>query len=110
MSTSLSVSAILLDVFECTLTEIKIVVYIVHGNDSLVCLFFKQLFNTAITRAREWLIVLGHPVTLCTVGSNSLCWMELIRKCHMLGTFEYPCAAKFEEFLGTRLVSRCMNY
>jgi len=65
-----------------------------------------QLFNTAITRAREWLVVVGEPITLCTVGSNRLCWLEFIRKCRKLGTFEYPNADDFETFLETKLITR----
>ena len=47
-------------------------------------LVLPQLFNTAVTRAREWLIVVGEPITLCTVGSNRLCWLEFIWRCHQL--------------------------
>lgn len=66
-----------------------------------------QLFNTAVTRAKEWLIVCGEPITLCTVGSNRLCWIELIKKClHQLGSFEYSNASQFERFLETKLVTR----
>ncbi len=67
---------------------------------------FPQLFNTAVTRAREWLIVVGEPITLCTVGSNRLCWLEFIRKCNQLGSFGYPNAQHFESFLETRLIAR----
>jgi len=69
-----------------------------------------QLFNTAITRAREWLIVVGEPITLCTVGSNRLCWLEFIQKCHKLGTFEYPNAHSFEAFLETKHITRFGNF
>ena len=65
-----------------------------------------QLFNTAITRAKEWLIVVGEPITLCSVGSNRLCWLEFIRKCQKLGTFVYPNADGFESFLETKLITR----
>lgn len=66
-----------------------------------------QLFNTAVTRAKEWLIVCGEPITLCTVGSNRLCWIELIKKClHQLCSFEYSNASQFERFLETKLVTR----
>jgi superfamily I DNA and/or RNA helicase len=66
-----------------------------------------KLFNTAVTRAKEWLVVCGEPVTLCTVGSNRLCWVELIKKCHRdLDSFEYPNAAQFEALLQTKLFTR----
>ena len=65
-----------------------------------------QLFNTAITRARQWLVVVGDPVTLCTVGYNSPYWMELIRKCIEQQTFKYHCPNQFERFLETRVVTR----
>ena len=68
--------------------------------------YIPQLFNTAVTRAREWLIVVGEPITLCTVGSNRLCWLEFIRRCYQLGTFEYPNADHFETFLETKLIAR----
>jgi len=65
-----------------------------------------QLLNTAITRAREWLIVVGEPITLCTVGSNRLCWLEFIWKCHQYHTFEYINADHFGTFLETKLIAR----
>lgn len=37
--------------------------------------------NTAITRAKEWLFVVGEPITLCTVGENSHCWLKFISIC-----------------------------
>ena len=76
---------------------------------SLTCAVyvFIQLFNTAVTRAKEWLIVCGEPVTLCTLGSNRLCWIELIKKCiHQLQSFEYPNPSQFEELLQTKLFTR----
>ena len=70
-------------------------------------LSLSQLFNTAVTRAKEWLVVCGEPVTLCTVGSNRLCWVELIKKClRDLDSFEYPNAARFEALLQTKLFTR----
>ena len=66
-----------------------------------------QLFNTAVTRAKEWLIVVGEPFTLCTVGENRLCWMEYIRCCQQLGSFDYTNADQFvEESLDYKIVAR----
>ena len=67
-----------------------------------------QLFNAAITRAREWLVVIGEPVTLCTVGSNRVCWMEFIKYCCQHGSFDYPLAdsTSFETNLENKLILR----
>ncbi|XP_011406766.2 PREDICTED: probable helicase with zinc finger domain [Amphimedon queenslandica] len=65
-----------------------------------------KLFNTAITRAREWLIIVGEPVTLCTVGYNAQCWLELIKKCIETNTFRYPRSELFLNFLETKKVAR----
>lgn len=65
-----------------------------------------QLFNTAITRAREWLIIVGDPITLCTVGYNAQCWLELIKKCIETNTFKYPRSELFLNFLETKKVAR----
>ena len=65
-----------------------------------------QLFNTALTRAKEWLVIVGDPITLCTVGYNSPCWLELIRKCIDIQTFRYHSADQFNRFLETRVITR----
>lgn len=60
-----------------------------------------------MTRAKEWLIVVGEPFTLCTVGENRLCWMEYIRCCQQLGSFDYTNADQFvEESLDHKIVAR----
>ena len=46
-----------------------------------------QLFTTVITRAEEWLVVVGDPLTLSSVGSNRGCWIEFIRRCRTLDGF-----------------------
>ena len=51
-------------------------------------------------------MVVGEPITLCTVGSNRLCWLEFIKKSKELGSFDYPNAEHFESFLETRLLAR----
>ena len=70
----------------------------------LSCFF--QLLNTTITRAREWLIIVGEPITLCTVGSNRLCWKKIIKKCLKLTTFKYPNAEFFFSSLDNKHVAR----
>ena len=65
------------------------------------------MFNTAVTRAKQWLVVVGEPFTLCTVGENRLCWMEFIRCCQQLGSFDYTNADQFiEESLDYKVVVR----
>lgn len=73
---------------------------------------FVQLLNTAITRAKEWLVVIGDPVTLCTVGSNRVCWWEFVKHCCQFGSFEYPLVdpATFEASLENKLILRCSSY
>ena len=77
---------------------------------SLLSVFIPQLFNTAITRAKQWLIIVGHPVTLCTVGSNRQCWLEIIKKCIQLESFEYTDPGKFEKYLDYKMMCRYSVY
>ena len=48
-----------------------------------------KLLNTAITRARYRLVVIGDPVTLCSVGECRVCWKTILGKCNSNGTFHY---------------------
>ena len=48
-----------------------------------------QLLNTAVTRARYYLAVVGDPNALCSVGENKVCWRLLLKKCNEHGTFRY---------------------
>ena len=70
------------------------------------CIHKPQLFNTAVTRAKQWLVVVGEPITLCTVGSNRLLWGEYIKNCQQDGVFEYQNAEKFESCLEDKIVVR----
>ena len=78
---------------------------------STTLLHYFQLLNTAITRAREWLIVIGEPVTLCTVGLNRVCWMEFIKYCCQCKSFEYPPvdSEQFENSLENKFVLRSVK-
>ena len=64
---------------------------------------------TAVTRAKKWLIVVGDPVTLCTMGSNRLCWLEYIRRCVRLKSFDYPHPEQFEDSLQYKMMARVLN-
>jgi hypothetical protein len=58
-----------------------------------------KLFNTAITRAKEWLVIIGDPITLCSVGYNSMCWTELIKQCIDMKTFSYNQQSNTHQFI-----------
>ncbi len=51
-------------------------------------------------------MIVGEPITLCTVGYNITCWIELIENCIQKKTFRYQCADMFMKFLETRVISR----
>ena len=48
-----------------------------------------KLLNTAITRARYRLVVIGDPVALCSMGECRVCWKSILSKCNSNGTFHY---------------------
>lgn len=48
-----------------------------------------KLLNTAITRARYRLVVIGDPVALCSMGECRVCWKSILSKCNGNGTFHY---------------------
>ena len=45
--------------------------------------------NTAITRARYRLVVIGDPLALCSLGECRVCWKTILGKCNSNGTFHY---------------------
>ena len=44
-----------------------------------------QLVNTALTRAKSWLAVVGDPVALCSVGSCGALWRTYLKHCQKAG-------------------------
>jgi len=40
-----------------------------------------QLVNTALTRAKSWLAVIGDPVALCSLGNCGTLWRAYLRHC-----------------------------
>ncbi|XP_057314544.1 uncharacterized protein LOC130655767 isoform X4 [Hydractinia symbiolongicarpus] len=56
-----------------------------------------KLLNTAITRARFQVIMVGDPIALCMFGQCVPCWKTILRVCNENLTFTY--ADTYEEFL-----------
>ncbi|XP_048588777.1 helicase with zinc finger domain 2-like isoform X4 [Nematostella vectensis] len=46
-----------------------------------------KLLNTAITRAKSLVAVVGDPVSLCTVGDCRRLWKDFIKRCNELRAF-----------------------
>jgi len=44
-----------------------------------------QLVNTALTRAKSWLAVIGDPVALCSVGNCGALWRTYLKHCQKVG-------------------------
>jgi len=44
-----------------------------------------QLVNTALTRARSWLAVIGDPVALCSIGNCGALWRTYLKHCQKAG-------------------------
>jgi hypothetical protein len=44
-----------------------------------------RLLNTALTRAKSWLGVVGDPVALCSIGDCSKIWIKYLKHCEKLG-------------------------
>ena len=49
----------------------------------------RKLMNTAITRARYRLVIIGDPLALCSLGDCQVCWRIILAKCNSHGTFHY---------------------
>jgi len=47
-----------------------------------------KLLNTAITRAKSWVGVVGDPVLLCSVGSCSPIWKTYLKRCFRLNSVQ----------------------
>ncbi|XP_033113852.1 helicase with zinc finger domain 2-like isoform X2 [Anneissia japonica] len=44
-----------------------------------------KLLNTAFTRAKSMVVVVGDPVALCSAGECCLFWIEYVKRCEDLG-------------------------
>ena len=50
----------------------------------------QKLLNTAMTRAKSWLGVVGDPVALCSVGECSRIWRTYVKHCAELASILPP--------------------
>ena len=50
----------------------------------------QKLLNTAMTRAKSWLGVIGDPVALCLVGECSRIWRTYLKHCGELDSILPP--------------------
>ncbi len=60
-----------------------------HEGKDLGFLSNPKLLNTAITRAKFCLVVIGDPKALCSVGDCRVCWKTILSLCSENGTFHY---------------------
>lgn len=60
-----------------------------HEGKDLGLLSNPKLLNTAITRAKFCLVVIGDPKALCSVGDCRVCWKTILSLCSENGTFHY---------------------
>jgi len=50
----------------------------------------QKLLNTAMTRAKSWLGVVGDPVALCAIGECHRIWRMYLKHCCELGSIQPP--------------------
>ena len=60
-----------------------------HEGKDLGFLSNPKLLNTAITRAKFCLVIIGDPKALCSVGDCRVCWKTILSLCSENGTFNY---------------------
>jgi exoribonuclease R len=56
------------------------------SGDDLGFLSEPKLVNTALTRAKSYVAVIGDPVALCNVGECSAIWRHYIKHCRKVGS------------------------
>jgi len=45
-----------------------------------------HLVNTALSRAKSWLAVIGDPVALCSIGNCGVLWRSYLKHCQKVGS------------------------
>lgn len=62
-----------------------------------------KLLNTAVTRAKCMLVVVGDPISLCSVGECQTLWKDYIKRCSNRGGLYGISMEKLEKALTTSL-------
>ena len=68
-----------------------------------------KLLNTAVTRARCLVAVVGDPVSLCTVGNCRVIWKDFIKRCNQSGGLYGTTMAKLETELNAAIARIQLN-
>ena len=68
-----------------------------------------KLLNTAVTRARCLVAVIGDPVSLCTVGDCRSIWRDYIKRCNKRGGLHGTTLQELEKEINASIVSIELN-
>ena len=68
-----------------------------------------KLLNTAVTRARCLVAVVGDPVSLCTVGECRSIWRDYIKRCHDKGGLYGTTLAELDKEINATIASIELN-
>ena len=68
-----------------------------------------KLLNTAVTRARSLVAVVGDPVSLCTVGDCRDLWKDYIKRCNNNGGLQGTTMLELEKEITASVRSSSLN-
>ena len=68
-----------------------------------------KLLNTAVTRARCLVAVIGDPVSLCTVGECRSIWRDYIKRCNKRGGLHGTTMQELEKEINASIASIELN-
>ena len=68
-----------------------------------------KLLNTAVTRARYFIAVVGDPVSLCTVGECRSIWRDYIKRCDSKGGLYGTTMAELDKEINAAIASIELN-
>ena len=68
-----------------------------------------KLLNTAVTRARCLVAVIGDPVSLCTVGECRSIWRDYIKRCNKRGGLHGTTMQELEKEINASIATIELN-
>ena len=68
-----------------------------------------KLLNTAVTRARCFIAVVGDPVSLCTIGECRSIWRDYIKRCDSKGGLYGTTMAELDKEINAAIASIELN-